>query len=124
MYGCRSYFEREWLDQALLVGMTPDEFWYGDPELFYNYSRVYAEKYKLEQQNVWQIGARMCQALQSTPIAPLGVVDKNVLRQLPGYPECPFYVAPNEEEYTETEKEFLRKKFLAKVTNWVNGCKK
>ena len=41
-----------------MVGMTLDEFWYGDPELYFNYLRVYENKAKYEQQKIWQIDHR------------------------------------------------------------------
>lgn len=123
-YGVKSYFEREMLDNALTVGMTTDEFWFGDPELYYNYMRVYKEKSKLEQQNIWQIGARMCQALQSTVIFPAGVVDANAIRQMPDYPKCPYTEEQTEETMSEEEKELARKQFVVGLNNWVNSSRK
>lgn len=124
-YGVKSYFEREMLDNALTVGMTVDEFWYGDPELYFNYVRVYERKVKENHQYIWQIGARMCQALQSSVIFPAGVVDRTVINSMPKYPECPFTEEEkSEEELTETEKEYLRQKAIVHFTNWVNGFKR
>lgn len=117
-YGCRSYFESEWLDRALMVGMTPEQFWYGDPELFYNYSRVFEQKYKYEQKNFWQIGARFCQALQSTPVAPLGLLDGKDLQKLPSYPPCPFEEEQeqgNKEELTAAQKKTLKNRFIERL---------
>ena len=103
--------------------MTPEEFWYGDPELFYNYSRVHEAKEKEKAQDVWAIGARMIQVLQSTPIYPVGVVGTESLRQLPSYPECPYIDIPKD-EMTEEEIEFNRKKAFVHFTNWVNSFKR
>lgn len=111
------------MDNALLVGMTPDEFWFGDPELFYNYSRVYEQKFKLEQQNIWQIGARMCQALGSTVIFPAGVVDAKSIKQMPPYPECP-YDDSADRELTEEEINYYQEKARINFTNWVNSFKR
>ena len=122
-YGVKSYFERELLDNALMAGMTPNEFWYGDPELYFNYIRVYEKKMKIEQQLVWSIGARFCQALQSVPIIPAGVVDKNVINSMPKYPECP-YSDEEPEEMSAQEQELYRKKALIHFTNWVNSFKR
>ena len=123
-YGVKSYFEREMLDNALTVGMTPDEFWFGDPELFFNYVRVYETKVKQRQQYIWQIGARFCQALESSVLFPAGVIDKSVINNMPKYPECPFTEPEAEEELSEREKEFYRQKAIIHFTNWVNGFKK
>lgn len=111
------------LDNALMVGMTPDEFWYGDPELYYNYVRVYENKVKFETQLVWQIGARMCQALQSTPVFPVGIIDGKVMNRMPKYPDCP-YTDEIEEEYTEEEIELLRQRAYINFSNWVNSFKR
>lgn len=122
-YGLRSYFEREWLDNALLVGMTPDEFWYGDPELYYNYTRVYELKQKERQKEIWTIGVRFCQALQSTLVFPAGVVDGAAIRQMPKYPDCP-YTDEIKEEYTEEEIAYLREKAYYNFKNWVDSFKR
>ena len=37
--GIKQYFEEDWLDYALQIGMTPDQFWYDNPQLFYNYEQ-------------------------------------------------------------------------------------
>ena len=123
-YGVKSDFERELLDNALTVGMSVEEFWYGDPELYFNYARVYENKVKVNQQYIWQIGARFCQALESSVLFPAGVIDKNVINNMPKYPECPFTEEEVEEELSEKEKEFYRKKAIVHFANWVNGFNK
>lgn len=102
--------------------MTPDEFWFGDPELYYNYSRTYENKFKLEQKNIWQIGARMCQALSSSLIFPAGVVDKATVSNMPNYPECP-YEEDIDRELTEDEIKYYREKAIINFSNWVNSFK-
>lgn len=111
-------------DNALTVGMTAEEFWFGDPELFFNYIRVYEAKAKKEQQYIWQIGARFCQALMAIPVVPLGVVDKNAVNSMPKYPDCPFTDEKVPEEMSESEKEYYRQKAIVHFTNWVNGFKR
>lgn len=120
-----SYMEREWLDEALQIGMTPDEFWYGDPELFYNYARAYENKQKQEQQNIWQIGARVKQALSSS-ILMACLADKNTARNLPDYPECPYLESTENGEQQLTDKQIELERQRAKVwlENWVNSFKK
>lgn len=107
-----------------MVGMTLDEFWYGDPELYFNYLRVYENKAKYEQQKIWQIGARVCQALESSIIFPAGVIDKNIIRQMPKYPECPYKDDYEERELTPMELEYLREKARINFSNWVNSFKR
>lgn len=117
--------EREWLDEALQIGMTPDEFWYGDPELFYNYARAYENKQKQEQQNIWQIGARVKQALSSS-ILMACLADKNTVRNLPDYPECPYLESTEngEQQLTDKQIEFERQRAKVWLENWVNSFKK
>lgn len=111
------------MDNALTVGMTPEEFWYADPEIYFNYVRVYEKKQKERQQEIWSIGVRFCQALQSTPVIPAGVVDRRVINSMPNYPECPF-TEIDEQDYTEKDIEFQRQRALVHFTNWVNSFKR
>lgn len=78
----------EWFNYALVVGMSPDEYWFGDPGLLYNY----AEKYKIERQiredELWAVGAYVKAALQST-ILMAGLADKKTANSMPKYPEKP-----------------------------------
>lgn len=78
----------EWFNYALVVGMTPDEYWFGDPGLLYNY----AEKYKIERQiredELWAAGAYVKAALQTT-ILMAGLADKKTANSMPKYPEKP-----------------------------------
>lgn len=115
--------EREWLDEALLIGMTADEFWFGDPELFYNYARTYEIRQKQEQQSIWQIGARVKQALNSSILFAC-MADKNTNRNLPEYPECPFADGDNETIMSEQEIEIQRQRAKLWLDNWVNSFKK
>lgn len=101
--------------------MTPDEFWFGDPELYYNYLRAYEIKQKQKAQDIWALGARFGQALQSTLVFPAGVVDSRTISLMPKYPECPY---TEEEEYTEQEIEQLRQRAYINFSNWVNSFKR
>ena len=37
--GIKHYFETELLDYALTIGMTEDEYWFGDPRLMDNFEK-------------------------------------------------------------------------------------
>ncbi len=124
MYGVRSFFERELFDNALMAGMTPDEFWFGDPEMYFNYIRVYERKQKMESQQIWSMGARMCQALSSTPVFPVGLIDRKVVSAMPKYPDCPFTEEEKKKGYSEKEKEYLRTRFQVQLENWVKSFKR
>ena len=107
-------------DNALLVGMSLDEFWFGDPELYFNYVRVYETRIKQEQQNIWATGARVHQALESAIVFPAGLIDSKVMHSMPKYPECPY---SEKEEYTEEEKELEIKRAQIHFKNWVDSHK-
>ena len=100
--------------------MSIDEFWYGDPELYYNYARAYENKLKQRQQEIWAIGGRVGQALSSTVLI-AGLADKKILHQMPQYPECPYI---DETPQTETDILLEKEKFITKMTNWVNASKR
>lgn len=95
------------LDLAISAGMPVDEFWYGDPELYYNYVRVQNEREKRQIQNIWEIGVRVGQALGSTPVVAIPCFDDKQLKSMDKYPDCPFFDKDEEREYTEAEKERL-----------------
>lgn len=111
------------MDEALLIGMTADEFWYGDPELFYNYARVYELKQKNEHQNIWQIGARVKQVLDSSIIF-TSMADKKTAKNLPEYPECPYTENSDNEVMGENEIDLQRERAKVWLENWVNSFKK
>ena len=103
--------------------MTSEEFWYGDPELYFNYVRVYENSVKSKQQYIWQIGVRFCQALESSVVFPAGLVDKQVINSMPKYPDCPFTEEELDEELSEKEIEFYRQKAIINFENWVDSFK-
>lgn len=94
------------LPQALIYGMTSDQFWYDDPQLFFSYARSYemAQERKMEYDNQlawlsWQYGLKAIQqALATKPNAKI-------------YPQKPFEVGKRDEddEFTLQEKMDMRK---------------
>lgn len=78
----------EWLDYALVIGMTPDEYWFGDPGLIYNYAEKYRIERTIRENELWAAGRYFQAALAST-ILIAGLADKDVARKMPKYPETP-----------------------------------
>lgn len=64
------------LTQAIMIGMTPKQFWHDEPSLFFNYLDAYErknkEKYEAEinKMNVyaWLQGIYTCAALRANPV--------------------------------------------------------
>lgn len=111
------------LDYALVLGMTPEQYWYGNPRLLLNYEKKYQMESDKKRQEAWLIGAYVKSALSST-ILVAGLADKDTSNKMPKYPECPM---PTDEEgkteMTEKQKELERDRLyryyhkLAKINN-------
>ena len=88
--------------QALLIGMTHDQFWYGEPRLFFVYLRAYEEKTKNDMDRIdytsWLVGAYVNYALN---------INHPFAKKREKYLEHPFsYNEPDEvRKLTEKEKE-------------------
>ena len=66
--GFRYYFDVELFDRALLYGMTPDEYWFGDPAMLENYAHLYESRRKQADEDAWLTGRYVLSALQSHPV--------------------------------------------------------
>lgn len=111
------------LDYALVLGMTPEQYWYGNPRLLLNYEKKYQDEMLIKRQEAWLIGAYVKSALKST-ILHAGLADKDTERNLPTYPDIPMPTNDEGEvEMSETAKELERERFyrylhkLAKINN-------
>lgn len=78
----------DWLDYALTIGMTAEEYWHANPSLIYNYERSYEAKRQLKEQELWLQGAYIRSALSST-VVPVGIADSRTVRNLPEYAPNP-----------------------------------
>ena len=88
--------------------MTPDQFWYDNPQLFYNYEEKFIAETKRKEVEMWTLGIVLKSAMQSTVI-PVGLY-KNA-SDIPQYMECPHKDEINEQtEMTESEMEAERLK--------------
>lgn len=102
----------EWLDYALLVGMTPDEYWFADPALIYNYAEKYRLECRLREDELWLQGAYFKAALSSTVLM-VGLADEKTARKMPEYPARPSESAnPNG---TPTEKQINSERTRAEI---------
>ena len=94
------------LPQAILYGMTADQFWYDDPQLFFSYARAYEmqQERKVEYDNwlAWLNGQYHLLAIAQSMTTKKGAKI---------YPQQPFEVGKNdnEEEVPLQDKFELRK---------------
>lgn len=96
------------LTQAIMIGMTPDQFWKDDPHLFFNYLDAYNRKNKdkyeaqLQQMNTyaWLQGIYTCYALRANPMMGRG-------RE---YPKQPIKLNEPKQETSSEQEEDMRLK--------------
>ena len=87
--GIKHYFETELLDYALTIGMTEDEYWFGDPRLMDNFEKKFEAHRKMEAHNAWLTGVYVKAAINSSVFA-CGFYDKKKSGALPQYPDFDF----------------------------------
>lgn len=51
---------------CMVWGMTPDDFWHGEPELIKYYREAYELKKEVKNQELWRLGLYIQRALMST----------------------------------------------------------
>ena len=111
------------LDYALVIGMTPEQYWYDNPRLILNYEKKYQDEMLRKRQEAWLFGAYVKSALSST-ILVAGLADKDTSKKMPKYADMPMPTNDEGEvEMSETAKELERERFyrylhkLAKINN-------
>jgi hypothetical protein len=87
---------------SIRYGMTYNQFWFDDPQLYYTYEEIYFEKLKEQDILNWQLGVYMRLSVGSC------------LDNKCKYPDKPMFYA-REEEKPKTALD-MRNKFLAMVT--------
>lgn len=84
---CLDYYKEDYFDYALTLGMSAEEYWFGDPHLIFRYEAVYTHKRKLKEQDMWLMGQYVVRALECSRLNVNGFIEKS--SQLIPYPECP-----------------------------------
>lgn len=93
-------------EYALTLGMSVDEYWYGDPYLLYRFESKYQNQRKLKEQHMWLMGQYVARALQCVPLNVNGFIQNQ--SQIIDYPECPHSDPFGlERPMTKEEKELL-----------------
>lgn len=73
---------------GLAYGMTAEQYFYQDPNLFYNYKKAFELKQELKENEFWIQGAYIKSALSSTPLWVYGLVEANKMK-LADFPKPP-----------------------------------
>lgn len=81
------YYKEDYFDYALTIGMSSDEYWFGDPHLIYRYEAKHRNQQKLKEQEMWLMGQYIVRALESSRLNVNGFIEKS--SQLIPYPACP-----------------------------------
>ncbi len=71
------------------MGMTSDEYWFGDPSLIYNYQNAFNRKQEYDLQMAWTMGAYIKSALGSTQVWTVTPAKASDWKQMPKYVENP-----------------------------------
>lgn len=112
---CLDYYKEDYFDYALTLGMSAEEYWFGDPHLIFRYEAIYHHKRKLKEQEMWLMGQYIVRALESSVLNVNGFIEKS--SQLRPYPECPYTDIFNQKQPTDEQKELVevaRAKLMAR----------
>lgn len=131
------YLNGDLFEYALLCGMTYEQYWYADPNLLVNYSNVYIKK--ADDKMNWidilshRIGMYFAEALETTPIIPLGVINSKQIKKIlkdHKYPQKPHLIDKKEKDLNIIDVEVVKpsneqreayKKRLAELRNKKSG---
>ena len=103
---CLEYYKEDYFDYALTIGMSAEEYWFGDPHLIYRYEAKHINQQKLKEQDMWLMGQYVVRALESSRLNVNGFIEKS--SQLVPYPTCPHTdMFDNEQPLTEEQLELL-----------------
>lgn len=105
------YLKYDLFEMALAYGMSSNEYFFQDPELFYSYKNAFEIKQELKSQERWEIGAYVKKVLESTPLWVYGIVDGNKMK-LGEYPKPPTRDNFEKEEILD-EEALKRERFKA-----------
>lgn len=110
--GIKHYYETELLDQALLFGMTSDQYWYDDPRLLDNYEKMYEKQRETDANNAWLNGAYVKSALASSVFVS-SLYDKKIHNKMPKYPDPPKFENKEKVDLSEEEIQNERNKLFS-----------
>ena len=110
------YIKGDLFDYALLVGMTSDEYWFGDPSLIYNYQNAFNKKQEYDLQLAWTLGAYFKSALGSTQVWTTQPYKKTDWEKMPKYVENPVQPQVRHKKEQSAEKKKLIEEARARLS--------
>lgn len=97
---------REAFPHYLVIGMSAEEYWDGEPWLVRSYREAYRIKMdnqdRIADRDAWRIGEYIRHAIASVPIVVNGFVPKG--HRMHDYPEKPWAMIAEEQKRIENEK--------------------
>lgn len=97
----------------IAYGMTYEQYWYGNPWMTRAYAQAYLLKRKVENENMWILGAYMSNAFGS-------VISNAFGKRKVEYLKKPLDIFPK----TEAEQNAEIREERRKLITWLNGMKK
>ena len=110
------------LDLAVYVGMSPADYWHGDPRLLNSYIEAHNKRKQDNEYLAWLTGAYVKAALQTTPHYSIPVFGK--MPKLPDYPSPPLQEEPVKREITDAEKIAFQHDLYMRYKALVNQSKR
>lgn len=108
----------EWLDRLcvyyMTMGVTYEEFWYGDYTKFKYVARQYEAQRKLQNEDAWLQGAYVYDAVATA----LSNAFRKKGAKAQNYLERPLQVYPKTEEEKQYEAEMERRKIIERLNKW------
>lgn len=108
----------EWLDKLcvyyMTMGVTYEEFWYGDYTKFKYVARQYDAQRKLQNEDAWLQGAYVYDAVATA----LSNAFRKKGAKAQNYLERPLQVYPKTEEEERYEAEMERRKIIKRLNAW------
>lgn len=102
------YIKGDLFDYALLVGMSSDEYWFGDPSLIYNYQNAFNKKQEYDLELIWTLGGYFKSALGSTQLWTYQPYKQAEWDKMPQYAENPIQNhKPIKKEQSEEKKKLI-----------------
>lgn len=101
------YVKGDLFDHALLVGMSSDEYWFGDPSLIYNYESAFELKQRYDLQMAWTLGAYFKSALGSTQVWTVQPMKTQDWRMMPKYAENPLERLKPKKQISEEKRKLM-----------------
>ena len=97
----------------MAYGMTYEQYWYGDPWMTRAFAQAYLLKRKIQNENMWILGAYMTNAFAT-------VIANSFGKKKTDYMKKPLDIFPK----TEAEQKAEIREEKRKLITWLNGLKR